>query len=55
MGDKTAKKVEEEITMKMQAMVKFEGQENRTGIASEVKANFFPFNGNDEVHFILTH
>jgi len=55
MGDKTAKKVDEEITMKVQAMVKFEGGENRIGIASEVEANFVSCNGNNEVHFIITH
>lgn len=55
MGDKTAKKVEEEITMKLQATVKFEGGENRIGIAYEVVANFVSCNGNNEVHFIITH
>lgn len=55
MGDKTTKKVEEEITMKVQATVKFEGGENRIGIAFVVVANFVSCNCNNEVHFIITH
>ena len=52
---KPQKKVEEEITMKVQATVKVEGGENRIGIASEVVANFVSCNGNNEVRFIITH